>query len=206
MIPSEDSNLIDRIDYIYGSLLKNDHGDVVTYLIKSLSNQLSINYNSSIVFVTVIHASIRGAYLSKREILKFISDISSENIYKSINECLHYDYIRCYKSERRRPELFFYTTSEIDHLIINNKVPELQLNPVSKPKPNSIILVPLQNDRDYWIQLADRKIGLIYNLIIEGSNYTAVVGDDIVANSESLNEMTGILNNLLRSGKLSIPD
>ncbi len=206
MIPSEDSNLIERIDYVYGSLLKNDHGEAVALLIKSLSNQLRINYNSSIVFVTVIYQSIRGSYLSKREILKFISDISSEEIYKSINECLHNDFIRCYKSERRRPELFFYTTSEIDHLIINNKVPEIQKIPASTPKPVSIVLVPLKNDRDYWIQLSDRKIGVIYNLIIEGSNYTAVIGNDIVANSESLNEMTGILNNLLRSGKLSTPD
>ena len=199
--------LCELIDFIVSSKM---NGDITDFAVKNnynlhveeLACRLSVNKISAIIFSYVFFKSVRGCYPEKYEIVTDVINFNTSDIYISIQDLIKNNFIKYFRNHSRKPHLCFYTSDELDKLIISNKVP---VSPSKATAAKSVISVlPFENGHDYWIYLNKNKIGVVYNHITDYSNYTAVI-DFTVINSDSIEEIVNKLNELLKENKLKIP-
>ncbi len=198
--------LCEIIDYI----VQNSKEDIVDYNrlvvynshVAELSSRLSINKISAVIFSYVFWKSTRGEWPTKKEMVTDVANERTKDIYYAISELIKNNLIKFFRPHPRRPEMCFYTLEELDKLIVANKAPIQQnKNPVAK---SVISLLPFENGKDNWIYLNDSKIGVVYHLTTDFGNYTAIVGDNTIIHSDTIDEIVNRLNFLLKENKLKI--
>ena len=198
--------LVELIDFIY-SMLSEEITDTAkknlfNHHVEELAFRLSISKASTIIFAFVFFHSLRGCYMTKREVVAIVFTHPTTNIYLAIQELIKNNLIKSYRNHPRRPEICFYTLDDLDKLIISNKAP---VSPTKNTVVKSVIsLLPFANGKDNWICLDKSKIGVVYNLTTDFGNYTAVVGDDIVFHDDTIEGIVTKLNQLLQENKLNL--
>ena len=199
--------LCELIDFIVQSKAKGEILDIETLTIYNnyvdeLSNRLSISKISAIIFSYILFFSIRGSYQTKREVVTDVANESTIGIYLGLQELIKCNFIKYYRNFNRKPEICFYTMEELDRCIIDNKVPYSDQK--STVKKTAITVSFLNNNRDYWIFHEKNKIGIVYNLVTDFCNYTAVVGDYVVVHDDTIDGIVIKLNQLLQEDKLNL--
>lgn len=199
--------LCELIDLIVGSIenektasLKSDfemHVDL-------LSNRLEISHSASILFAFVFQKSVKGFFPTKYEVTSILPKESTRGIYMSIQELYLKEYVKSFRNNPRRPEICFYTQAELDKQIVNNIVPNTLENINSKNK-SSINIRRIDQTCDYLIYFEEKELGTVYSFITEDVRYSAVVNSELIAQSNSMEEILKILNQLLNEHKLNIP-
>jgi hypothetical protein len=199
--------LVELIDFIVSSKM---NGDITDFAVKNnynhhveeLACRLSVNKISAIIFSYVFFKSIRGSYPEKYEIVTDVINFNTSDIYISIQELIKNNLIKYFRNHPRKPHLCFFTTEDLDKLIVANISPfKITKSTLAK---SVISVLPFENGHDYWICLNNNKIGVVYNHITDNSNYTAVI-DFTVINADTIDEIIDKLNQLLKENKLKIP-
>ena len=199
--------LVELIDFIVSSKMNGDITDFAVknnynYHVEELAFRLSVNKISAIIFSYVFFKSVRGCYPEKYEIVTDVINFNTSDIYISVQELIKNNLIKYFRNHPRKPHLCFYTSDELDKLIVANKAP---ISPSKNTVVKSVISVlAFENGNDFWVLLNGKKIGVAYNHITDNSNYTAVI-DFIVINADSIEEIVDKLNQLLKENKLKIP-
>jgi hypothetical protein len=198
--------LCELIDFI-NSMLNEEITDtskknLFNHHVEELAFRLSISKASTIIFAFVFFHSLRGCYMTKREVVVVVFTHPTINIYLSIQELIKNNLIKYYRNHSRRPEMCFYTLDELDKLIVSNQAP---ISHSKNTDAKSVISVkPFENGEDYWILLNDKKIGVAYHLLTEFGAYTAMIGDYMVLHFQSIEEMIDKLIILRKEKKLKL--
>jgi hypothetical protein len=198
--------LIELIDFIQ-SLAKEVNIDfanknLYNHHVEELAFRLSLNRTSTIIFSFVFFHSLRGIYSTKREVVADVFSLPTTDIFLAIQELIKNNLIKSYRFHSRRPEVSFYTTEEIDKMIINDIVPTVKES--NRNSTEKLILKPFENGEDYWILINDEKIGVAYHLLSDYGSYTVMVGEYLILHYHSFDEMKEKLTTLHKEKKLKL--
>jgi hypothetical protein len=203
MDTQKENTLCDLIDTIVTRSKAHGKNANISIELKELSARLDLSPISALLFSSIFYSSLRGEFPTKNEIITIIPEESSRGIYLAIQELFRKEIVKSFKNHPRRPAICFYTLDEIDKKIINNEVP-IFIQSRSQELKQSIKLNRIDNSKDYKIYLNDRHIGMVYHNINDDFNYSAIVSDQIVTESNSLNDIQAKLNQMSKENNLKV--
>ena len=196
--------LIELIDVIVSSKMNGEITDIelknkYNQHIEELAYRLTINKVSAIIFAFILFHSSRGVYSSKREVVADVFSHPTTDIYLAIQELKKNNLVKSYRYHSRRPEVSFYTTEDMDKMILDNIVPYRESN---KNYTEKLILRPFENGEDFWILINEEKIGVAYHLLSDFGRYTVMIGEFMILHYNSFEEMKEQLTFLHKEKKL----